>query len=89
MDLENDNEKKKKFTLKDWLETKDNLKKSFKYVKNNKKNLIIGAIIALLEVRYSLRQIISKPVHYPSIISNLLHVLRNPLNGRCYFLICG
>ena len=54
MDSEKDNEKKKNFTLRDWIETKNNLKKSFKYVKNNKKNLIMGAIIALLEVPMSI-----------------------------------
>ena len=67
MDQDIDNEKKKKFTLKDWLETKDNLKKSFKYVKKNKKNLIIGAIIALLEVPLS----ILNPILTSKIVLNL------------------
>ena len=67
MENDKDSEKKKKFTLKDWLETKDNLKKSFKYVKNNKKNLIIGAIIALLEVPLS----ILNPILTSKIVLNL------------------
>ena len=67
MENDKDEEKKKKFTLKDWLETKDNLKKSFKYVKNNKKNLIIGAIIALLEVPLS----ILNPILTSKIVLNL------------------
>ena len=67
MDQDKDAERKKKFTLKDWLETKDNLKKSFKYVKNNKKNLIIGIVISLLEVPLS----ILNPILTSKIVLNL------------------
>ena len=72
MDSEKDNEKKKNFTLRDWIETKNNLKKSFKYVKNNKKNLIMGAIIALLEVPIS----ILNPILTSKIVLNLNEKIR-------------
>lgn len=67
-----DLEKKKNFKLKDWIETKNNLKKSFKYVKNNKKELFITILVSAL----------SMPV---SILSPMLSAkLLLNLNGELY-----
>ena len=80
---ENDNEKKKNFTLKDWIDTKNNLKKSFKYVKNNKKNLIMGAIIALLEVPIS----ILNPILTSKIVLNLNENMYENVLRIAFFMI--
>ena len=48
MDSKEDSLKKKNFHWKDWVDTKNYIKKSWKYVKNNKKGLIAVIISSLL-----------------------------------------
>jgi len=47
-------EKNKKFTKKDFKETLNNIKKSYKFVKDNKKSLIVCLIISIITIPMSI-----------------------------------
>lgn len=49
-----DSEKKQNFKLKDWQETKRNIKKSYRYIKNDKKGLVLIIITSLLSMPMSI-----------------------------------
>lgn len=49
-----DLQKKNNFKLKDWKETKKNIKKSYKYIKNDKKGLIVVIITSILMMPMSI-----------------------------------
>lgn len=53
-DSVDDLEKKQNFKLKDWKETRRNIKKSYKYIKNDKKGLILVIITSILTMPMSI-----------------------------------